>query len=225
VQSSNNSGKAIASHCFLIGRLTGNPGPAGGSSSSSGLLGGAAGGGRATLAHGGGAAAPAARRRIAWRRRRALLPQPTVQARFWLLSLAAVQFSPDCRPAAAQKSSPHSGNFFSRIYGQYSKYRGTSEGWAGGGATLRYALRALRCCCMLAAAARRGAAAAAAAGCCCCCCCHASCSAAAAAPPAARPRPGSRDLPAGLHVGVARAKHCASAARNRQHPHSSVRWI
>jgi hypothetical protein len=29
VHSSSNYGKAIASYCFLIGRLTGNPGPAG----------------------------------------------------------------------------------------------------------------------------------------------------------------------------------------------------
>jgi hypothetical protein len=50
--------------------------------------------------------------------------QPTVQARFWLLSLPAVQFSPGCRPAAAAEKFPACGELF-----QYGQYRGT-KGWA-----------------------------------------------------------------------------------------------
>jgi hypothetical protein len=40
------------------------------------------------------------------------IPQPTVQARFWLLSLADVQFSPGCRPAAAAEKFPEFGKLF-----------------------------------------------------------------------------------------------------------------
>jgi hypothetical protein len=47
-----------------------------------------------------------------------------VQARFWLLSLAAVvQFSPGCRPAAAAEKFPEFGELL-----QYGQYRGT-KGW------------------------------------------------------------------------------------------------
>ena len=49
--------------------------------------------------------------------------QPTVQARFWLLSLPAVQFSPGCSHAAAAEKFPPWGELF-----QYGQYRGT-KGW------------------------------------------------------------------------------------------------
>ena len=48
-----------------------------------------------------------------------------MQARFWLLSLPAVQFSPGCSHAAAAEKFPPWGELF-----QYGQYRGT-KGWVG----------------------------------------------------------------------------------------------
>jgi hypothetical protein len=55
--------------------------------------------------------------------------QPTVQARFWLLSLPAVQFSPGCMPAAAAKKVPLNRATFQ--YGQYRGTKGWERRWAG----------------------------------------------------------------------------------------------
>eukprot|EP01047_Picozoa_sp_COSAG01_P058111 COSAG01_NODE_6804_length_3492_cov_2.270557_6_plen_114_part_00 len=50
--------------------------------------------------------------------------QPTVQARFWLLSLPAVQLSPGCRPTAAADKFPGTCQPACRELFQYGQYRG-----------------------------------------------------------------------------------------------------